>query len=45
MNLKVLAEGVEIQEQKDFLIKNFCDIAQGYYFSKPLPAGKIEEYL
>ena len=45
MNLKVLAEGVEIQEQKEFLIKNCCDIAQGYYFSKPLPAGKIEEFL
>jgi len=45
MNLKVLAEGVEIQEQKDFLIKNCCDIAQGYYFCKPLPTGKIEEFL
>ena len=45
MNLRVLAEGVEIKEQKDFLIKNYCDIAQGYYFCKPLPADKLEEFI
>lgn len=45
MNLSVLAEGVEIEAQKDFLVHNFCDFAQGYYFCKPLPAGKIEKYL
>ena len=45
MGLKVLAEGVEIPEQKDFLEKNQCDMAQGYYFCKPLPASKLEEIL
>ena len=45
MGLKVLAEGVEIPEQKDFLEKNQCDMAQGYYFCRPLPASKLEEFL
>jgi EAL domain-containing protein (putative c-di-GMP-specific phosphodiesterase class I) len=36
LGLNVVAEGVEIQEQKDFLIENQCDIMQGYLFSKPL---------
>jgi diguanylate cyclase (GGDEF)-like protein/PAS domain S-box-containing protein len=35
---KVIAEGVETQEQLDFLTKNNCDIAQGYFFSKPITA-------
>ena len=34
--LIVVAEGVELQEQKDYLIKYGCDILQGYLFSKPL---------
>ncbi len=36
MNLKVVAEGVENQEQLAFLAKRGCDLMQGYYFSKPL---------
>jgi diguanylate cyclase (GGDEF)-like protein/PAS domain S-box-containing protein len=35
---KVTAEGVETQEQQDFLITHNCDLAQGYLFSKPLTA-------
>jgi len=34
--LKVVAEGVETQEQLDFLHENSCHIFQGYFFSKPL---------
>jgi FOG: EAL domain len=33
----VIAEGVEYEEQKQYLIKNNCDFVQGYLFSKPLP--------
>ncbi|REB08783.1 EAL domain-containing protein [Sporosarcina sp. BI001-red] len=40
---EVIAEGVETQEQLDFLKKHNCDITQGYFFSKPLPASEIEK--
>ena len=36
LKMKIVAEGVETKEQVDFLIENDCNIAQGYYFSKPL---------
>lgn len=36
LNLKVIAEGVENIDQRDFLVINRCDYAQGYYFSRPL---------
>jgi len=36
MGLKVIAEGVENLDQHDFLVINRCDMAQGYYFSRPL---------
>ncbi|MPW27299.1 EAL domain-containing protein [Alkalibaculum sp. M08DMB] len=34
--LNVVAEGVELQAQKEYLIENNCDIMQGYLFSRPL---------
>ncbi len=42
LKLKVTAEGVETQEQLDFLRKHKCDIIQGYLFSKPVPADQFE---
>lgn len=44
-DLAVLAEGVENQKQLDFLIENSCDMVQGYYYYRPLPAEKMEEVL
>ena len=41
----VTAEGVELQDQLDFLIEHHCDLAQGYYFSKPLhPDDAYQKY-
>jgi len=41
MKIIVLCEGVETKKQADFLLNAGCDLAQGYYFSKPV---KIEEF-
>jgi len=45
LNLEVLAEGVETEKQLNFLKRNDCADAQGFYFSKPLSANEMESYL
>lgn len=45
MGMCVVAEGVETQEQLDYLIKHKCDKIQGYLFSKPLPGEKVIDTL
>jgi len=45
LGLVVIAEGIETQEQWDFLKSEDCDFAQGYFFSKPLPAQELEIWL
>jgi diguanylate cyclase (GGDEF)-like protein len=42
LNLDIIAEGVESNEQLDFLQKHDCNFAQGYFFSKPVSADEIE---
>ena len=45
LKLKVVAEGVETAEQLALLISHQCDIIQGYFFSRPLPAPAMTELL
>jgi EAL domain-containing protein (putative c-di-GMP-specific phosphodiesterase class I)/GGDEF domain-containing protein len=45
VGLKVVAEGVETEEQLDFLKKYQCDYAQGYYISMPLEKDKALDML
>jgi len=45
MKLTVVAEGVETEEQFDFLRAQGCDKIQGYLYSKPLAAEALEPYL
>jgi EAL domain-containing protein (putative c-di-GMP-specific phosphodiesterase class I) len=42
---RVVAEGVETREQCDFLRVRGCGEGQGYYFSRPVPAGDCAELL
>ncbi len=43
--MKTVAEGVENETQLDFLKKFGCDLAQGYYFSRPMTIGSFVEWL
>lgn len=43
--LDVIAEGVETEEQLNFLMQNGCLAFQGYYFSKPVPVEDFEALL
>lgn len=42
---KVVAEGVETIGQLNFLREQKCDIVQGYYYSRPLPAAELAEFV
>jgi EAL domain-containing protein (putative c-di-GMP-specific phosphodiesterase class I) len=45
LNLKVVAEGVETEEQLMFLRDRQCDVVQGFLFSKPVPADVVEQII
>jgi len=45
LGLQPLAEGIETEEQRAFLLELGCPLGQGYLFSKPAPAGAIERLI
>jgi diguanylate cyclase (GGDEF)-like protein len=45
LNLKVVAEGVETENQRDLLKQAGCDYAQGYLFARPMPPEELEKLL
>ena len=45
LGLAVIAEGVELQGQRDFLAAHGCDTCQGYLISRPLPIAQFEQFV
>lgn len=44
LKVKTVAEGIETQEQIDFLKQIHCDMVQGFFYSRPLRAEEFEEW-
>jgi len=44
LGLAVIAEGVEMEAQRDFLARQGCHAYQGYFFSRPLPLAEFERF-
>jgi diguanylate cyclase (GGDEF)-like protein len=45
LGMSIIAEGIETKEQEDHLKEIGCDIGQGYYLTRPIPAREFEELL
>jgi diguanylate cyclase (GGDEF)-like protein/PAS domain S-box-containing protein len=45
LGFDVIAEGVEVKSELDFLLRQGCDAVQGYYFARPMPAREFAMYL
>ncbi len=45
LELKVLAEGIETLQQQDFIKKNGCQLAQGYFYSPPIQVKECEKFI
>jgi diguanylate cyclase (GGDEF)-like protein/PAS domain S-box-containing protein len=45
LGMKVIAEGVETEQQKQFLVNHGCDMLQGYLFARPQPAEEFTQML
>ena len=45
LGLEIVSEGVETKEQLELLRQQGCDIIQGYFISKPMPADEVPAFL
>ena len=45
LGLQITAEGVETPEQADYLVRQGCDVLQGYLFARPMPVGEFQAQL
>ena len=45
LGLEIVSQGVETPEQLNLLKRQGCDVIQGYYVGKPMPADMIPDYL
>lgn len=45
LNIKTVSEGVETQQQVHLLLQLGCDLVQGFYFARPMPADRLEMLL
>ena len=45
LNMKIIAEGVEHKEEAAMLRDLGCDMAQGYYFAKPMPETEVSKFV
>ena len=45
LGLHITAEGVETPEQADYLVRQGCDVLQGYLFARPMPVQALEALL
>ena len=44
MKISVICEGVETEEQVNFLRANNCDMVQGFFFARPIPENEFDSY-
>ncbi len=45
LDMKVISEGIETKTQTEFLKDISCDMVQGYYYAKPMPVEKFEQFM
>jgi diguanylate cyclase (GGDEF)-like protein len=45
INIKTICEGVETEQQRDFLKQAGCEMAQGFFYARPMPQADFEELL
>ncbi len=45
LSVPMIAEGVETEQQMLTLKELGCDIVQGYYFARPMPAEEFEKFI
>ena len=45
LSLDVVAEGIETEQQRDFLVNEGCDLLQGFLLGKPMPASQLEQLM